>query len=402
MKKRIYAPILLLGLLVAVFGCAKPAIKCVDPEDNPSHHYLLGMKLIDDGKIDDASAKFKRALYCNDEFAPAYAGEAIAGAVRIASGNEKIERADYDRVYRNLDRSFKYSETKEDEFTAYVSSMRVYTALKPAKWLSKVENDYKYAMKLKVDETRLVYYDGREGATYFMGVAYLEAGNFEQARDMFSSVLSVRSDSKWNEPADRYWKKTDKIVRALAGTTVGDVGKKIAVMDSVSRGDMAALLVDELHINRLFAGRIPVKSEMRRKKPDFVPSDLEGSPFKDEALVMIKWNIRGFQPVYDAASKSYRFKPGEMMTRKEFAMALEDILIKITGNEGLASAFVGNERSPFPDVPPTAAWYNAVMNVTTRNIMEAGLSGEFRPDDPVSGAEALLAIRVLRERLNVY
>ncbi|GEM_PF-6187129 len=34
--------------------------------------------------------------------------------------------------------------------------------------------------------------------------------------------------------------------------------------------------------------------------------------------------------------------------------------------------------------------------------MESGLSGEFRVNAPVEGAEALLAIRVLRQKLNTY
>jgi hypothetical protein len=46
--------------------------------------------------------------------------------------------------------------------------------------------------------------------------------------------------------------------------------------------------------------------------------------------------------------------------------------------------------------------YNAVMNMTTRSIMESELSGEFRINDPVDGAEALLAVRVLKQRLNTY
>jgi len=206
MKKWLNAPILFLGLLVAVLGCARTE-KCVSPEDNPTHHYLQGMKLLEDKKVDEAYARFERALYCDDEFALGYAGAAVAGAVKIALTPGGAQ-ADTDKVYQNLKYAFKYSESKEDEFAAYVASMRVYTSLKPTKWLPKAEDDYRNAMKLKVDEKKLVYYDGREGATYFMGMAYLEAGDLESARYMFSNVLTGRSDSKWNGPADRYLKKT--------------------------------------------------------------------------------------------------------------------------------------------------------------------------------------------------
>jgi len=87
---------------------------------------------------------------------------------------------------------------------------------------------------------------------------------------------------------------------------------------------------------------------------------------------------------------------------RELALALEDIVIKLTGNEKIASAFLGHGQSPFPDVAPSSSWYNAIMSVTTRNLMETELSGEFRPDDAVDGAEAIMAIRTLKHQLNIY
>ncbi len=163
---------------------------------------------------------------------------------------------------------------------------------------------------------------------------------------------------------------------------------------------MAALLVDELKVDKLFAGRIPVKAEVDRKA-DFTPADVLDSPFREEVETLMKWGVRGLEPEYDKTTRAYLFRPMEPVTRKQFALVVEDVLIKITGDESLGKAFFGHDRSPFPDVPATSAWYNAVMNVTTRSIMETDLSGEFRPDDVVDGAEAILSIRVLRQRLNI-
>ena len=84
------------------------------------------------------------------------------------------------------------------------------------------------------------------------------------------------------------------------------------------------------------------------------------------------------------------------------ALILEDVLIKLTGDDKISTAYFGQERSPFPDVRPTSPIYNAVMNMTSRGIMEGELSGEFRVNDPVEGSEALLAIRMLRQKLNIY
>ena len=90
------------------------------------------------------------------------------------------------------------------------------------------------------------------------------------------------------------------------------------------------------------------------------------------------------------------------MSRKALAIVLEDVLIKLTGNDNLASEFLGQPTSPYPDVGPTVSWFNAVMTVVTRNLMETTLAGEFRPNDPADGAEVLLATRVLKQRLNLY
>ena len=50
-------------------------------------------------------------------------------------------------------------------------------------------------------------------------------------------------------------------------------------------------------------------------------------------------------------------------------MVIEDILIKVTGDNALATRFIGN-ASPFPDLRSDLPYFNAVMVVTSRGIME--------------------------------
>jgi hypothetical protein len=81
-------------------------------------------------------------------------------------------------------------------------------------------------------------------------------------------------------------------------------------------------------------------------------------------------------------------------------MMLEDILIKVTGDNSLATKFIGM-TSPFPDLRSDLPYFNAVMAVTSRGIMEAKdmTTGEFAPFAPVAGVDALLIIRKFKEEL---
>lgn len=403
MKKAILKYLTLLTLMVVfAAGCGKPVSKCTAPEDNAEHHYVRGMELLADNKADDAAAKFERSLYCDEEFSPAHGGLAITQALKAVSQNDVgHKKVDADKAAEHLKQADKTADTEEDEFSAHVAEMRVQTVLKHGKWLSETQGHYKDAMKIKVDDKKLLFYDGREAAIYYMGLAYLDGREFQKARDSFSDVLAEKATSKWHTPAEKGWKRVDKILRALAGITTGDVGKQIALMASVNRGEMAALLIGELKIDKLFAGRIAAKSEVDKLKAEFTPADTMNSPFKDDILTLMKWNIRGLEPAFDVTTKAYLFKPETPVSRKDLAFALEDVLAKITGDEAIATKFIGNEKSPFPDVPASAAWFNAAMNMSTRGLMETELSGDFRPNEPIDGAEALLAIRVLKHVLNV-
>lgn len=100
------------------------------------------------------------------------------------------------------------------------------------------------------------------------------------------------------------------------------------------------------------------------------------------------------------AFPDHTFKPYAAITRSEFAMMIEDILIKITRMNDLSTRFIGS-TSPFPDLSSDLPCFNAVMICTTRGIMAAQnlSSGEFEPMGPVSGADALLGIRALKNQL---
>ncbi len=395
-------PLLALPAML-ISACANQVARCTSPEDNPQHHYIMGMEALEKKILDNAQEKFERMLYCEDDSSRAYGGLSIVSAGKVKQQADAGYKAvDSGRAFDYLKKSEKYAGKDEEKFDYALAAIRTESTIKSKDWLDKVTDAYKEGSKLNPDERLLLYYDGKEALSYFTGLAYLEALEFTKARDSFSAVLNAKREGKWHEKADKGWKKTDRIVRAMAGVTVGDVGKKIAIKDSITRADLAALLIDEMKLEKLFAGRIPSASQVDAMKAEFTPADIMNSQFKQEIMIIMKWKVRGLEPKYDQTTMANLFKPGDSVSRGEMAFILEDILIKLTADDKIATAYFGQERSPFPDVRPTSPLFNAVMNMTTRGIMEGELSGEFRINDPVEGPEALLAIRMLRQKLNIY
>jgi len=80
---------------------------------------------------------------------------------------------------------------------------------------------------------------------------------------------------------------------------------------------------------------------------------------------------------------------------------MQGIMILVTGDESLATKYVG-EQSRFPDVSGTHFAYNAMALMVDRGIMNADkMSGAFKLNDPMSGADALLAIRDFQNALRI-
>jgi tetratricopeptide (TPR) repeat protein len=398
-----YGLILIIVLALFLAGCSVKQAPQFLPGDNPDHHYLQGMEALESGNIADAQKKFERAVFINEYYALGYAGLAVVAA---AKGKEQIDKglktAEAQQATAHLKRAGKLAQTPEEKFGCDISALRVSTLLKEKGWLNKSEEFYRDAMSRKVKEPQLLYYEGKEAASYFVGVTFLEAREFQKARNHFGEVLNAKHEGKWNEPADRAWKKTDKIVRAMTGMTVGEVAKKIALQDAVSRADMAVLLIDELKIDKLMDKRFPITSEKKEHAVEYIPADIQQDPFRQEIITLMEWNVRGMEPKYDDISKAYLFMPADNVQRGEMALIIEDVLIKLIGDDKLASAYFNHEKSPFPDVRPTSPFYNAVMNVTTRGIMMGESSGEFHVNKPVDGADALLAIRMLKQHVNIH
>lgn len=423
-------PLIICTAVLSLISCAPKARVAINQLDTPGHHTFTGLKLLDQEKYTDAKREFEMATQLDAKYSKAYTGMAL---VNIYTGK-------LDTAGDNLTLAFKNAQTADEKLFVNVAKIRYYTLNKSdKKWLESAKNQF--------DEAVVI--DSKHApAYYFMGLAYMEALDFNQAGQMFTKVIQLKTDHLAD--ADAHLKFLQKVQQAMPAT---ETGKRIALVENLTRADAAAIFMEELKIKDLYDKLAPkasnpavtpvketstvVSAEVKVPKvstevnettkdstevkgtekvateaketqkvsaevPSPVPvkltaKDIADHPLKTDIEGVLETGVRGLEN-----DPKGNFNPGEILSRGEYAIMLEDVLIKLTGEKDLAARYV-NSKSLFPDVPADMPYFNAIIAVTSRGIMEARntKTGEFAPLKPLSGVEALLVIHKLKDKLKV-
>ncbi len=371
---------MLMMVILLLISCGPKARIPTNQLDTPDHHTSTGLRLLDQAKYSDAQREFDLAVQLDPKFSKAHTGIAL---VKIAIG-------DFPAAWNNLKKGWKYAGTDDEKLFVYVSRIRYYSASKlESKWLSLAKDEFDNAVLIDPKHAP---------AYYFMGLAYKAGLEFDSAGRMFSKVLDLKTD--YISEADAQWNLIQKIQRAMPGTINGKI---IAIVDRITRADAAALFMEELKIDQLYKKRTPKTFDTSFKDPEksavkpakVTAKDIADHPLKVDIEGILEVGVRGLENYPDG-----NFHPQEVVTRAAYAMMLEDILMKVTSDNSLATKFIGS-TSPFPDLRADLPYFNAVMVVTSRGIMEAKdmASGEFAPLNPVPGVDSLLIIRKIKQEL---
>lgn len=384
-KVKIFGFLVLSVFVFSLVSCAPAPRKEVSALDTPEHHVFSGNKLIDKGKYDDAKREFELALSLDPKYSPAHAG------MGLVYGFQK----NFDKGYDSLKDAKSYAKTKEDKVNANVFMVRLLSMERKGKWLEKCEDEFNDAVKLDPDAS---------AAYYYMGKGYKVSYDFDKAGTMFKKVLDI--NTRYVNEASEEWALVQKIQLAAPGSLIG---KKIALIDEISRADIAALFIQELELEKLFKKRTPKRFDTSFQAPTQkfetetivkaeAATDIKDHVLKTDIDTVMELMVKGLEPYPD-----HTFQPDKKITRAEYAIMIEDILIKVSGDEKLATKFIG-ENSPFPDLRSDLPYFNAVMVVTTRGIMKAKdlTTGEFGAMDTISGADSLLIIRKLKDELRFF
>jgi len=373
-----------IAMTAITLACAPKARKPVSEMDTPEHHTFTGLKFLDEAKYSDAEREFDLAIELAPRYSRAHAGSALV----------KAYKGDFKAAFETMKKASKCAKAKEERVFVHVAYIRLRTLNSLDKdWLKKAKSEFDDAVNIDPQSS---------AAYYFMGIAYKMALDFSLADPMFKKVLELNKE--YVKEADGEWKLTQKIQRAMPGTMTG---KKIAVLERISRADAAALFMEEMKIDVLYKKRTIKTFDASFKDPEkakssqeglSLPKDIAGHPLRADVEGILRIGVRGLEAYPDGS-----FHPTEFVDRAAYAMMIEDILIKVTGDNALATKFIG-QTSPFPDLRSDLPYFNAVMVVTSRGIMEVKdfTTGEFAPLGPVPGVDALLIIRKLKEELKFF
>jgi hypothetical protein len=379
-------------LLIFATGCGPKARKAGGQMDDPPTHYKQGMKYWDQGKYAQAQEEFKLAQSLDPEYAPAYAGLALTTAQSAKeAGNADEAKELFKKALKLADKAQNLDGKSPDPFIAKALVITMKNeGIEAKKWLKDVEKEYNKAIRLDPENAE---------AFFRRGYCYKKAYAFDKAAEDFRKVLDLKKE--FTEEANTQWKIVQQIARAAPGT---DVGNKIALVEKISRADIAALFVSELKIDKLIDKKarknydtdFAAPADNREMTADTLiakpaVTDIDNHWAKNFITDIVERNIRGLEPYPD-----HTFHPDQLINRGEYALMVEDALIAITGDKGLATKHIGTE-SRFPDVNQSHPAYNAICNAVDKGVMDAAMNGEFGMEKPVSGPEALLVIRKLKD-----
>ena len=376
---------ILCAVVFFLISCGPKVRVAVSQLDTPGHHTFTGLKLLDQEKYTDARREFEMATQLDAKYSKAYTGMAL---VNIYTGK-------FNDASENLALGLKNAKDADEKLFVNVAKIRYYTLNKSdQKWLELAKNQFDEAVMMDPKYSP---------AYYFMGLAYKEALEFNLAGLMFAKVIQLKTDHMAD--ADAQLKFLQKVQLAMPVT---EAGKKIALVEHITRADAAAIFMEELKIKDLYNKPTSKVSDTPLKETEkfstevkdtekvltaapppapvkLLAKDIADHPLKTDIEVILETGVRGLEN-----DPKGNFNPSEVLSRGEYAVMLEDILIKLTGEKDLAARYV-NSKSLFPDVPADMPYFNAIISVTSRGIMEAKntKTGEFAPLKPVTGVDAL-------------
>ena len=311
-------PIMLLALLfIFEFGCGPKPIQKESVLDTPQTHYNQGMREVERGDLDAAVLEFERAIALDPDF-----GDGFSGLALVAATRENFKEA-YDLADKGIDKNKK-------SVDARIIKGRIHAMEhKGDDWIKKAVKEYDDALKINPNSDKAMYYKGE---------AYKNAYMFSEAAGEFRKVIAAKGD--FAEKANSEWEIVQKIQRAAPGTKVG---AKIALIEEIDRADLSVLLIEELKLLTVLdkkqpktydtgftAPEDPTQMQTEKTEKMAAMTDIESHWAKNWIEDIVKSRVIDVFP-------DHTFRPDEKITRANYALVMQNILLLVTGDESLAT-----------------------------------------------------------------
>jgi tetratricopeptide (TPR) repeat protein len=371
---RLVTTTLVLGALLA--SCGPKPRTSESLLDTPGFHFSQGMRLLNRGELGEAEIAFNKALQLENRYVPALSGLAL-----VELGSDNMEKAhDLADEAVSLD--------KDNAFAWAVRGRVKSVWKKDEDWSKAANRDFEKSLELK---------PGSEQTLFWYGQAKVAQYDFQGASGLFSDVIAMKGE--FAERADEAFEKVQKVLRAAPGSKLG---MRIALMEQVNRADLAVLFLEELKLREIFERRADVDPEQTFVPPGEDQTDMESTNLPSD--VQDHWARTWIREVLEMGVMEVAtdggFYPDQEVTRAEYALLLQNILIIVFDDPTLATRYIG-EDARFNDMPSNSATYNAAALCVDRGVMQPTVEGSFEPMKPVSGAEALLIIRQFQNYLRM-
>jgi tetratricopeptide (TPR) repeat protein len=206
-----------------------------------------------------------------------------------------------------------------------------------------------------------------------MAEIYEAMGEYGKAVEAYSAAFAI-------EPTDALDAKIDELRGKAAFAAMPAEFKSIEVSPTVTRAQLAALV--GVHLDALLQ-RAPRRNAV-------VMTDTRGSWAAPWILSVSRADIMEALP-------NHSFQPNGLVRRADLAAAASRTLSLIAAENPRAAAGWRNARRRFPDLPPGHLSYTAAALVVEVGVMSVQQDGTFQLSRPVTGAEAVAAVKRLEE-----
>jgi tetratricopeptide (TPR) repeat protein len=381
--------------IVVMAGCGPKQRAAEGLLDTPESHYNQGLRKFNIGDLNAAQDRFEDGLFLDKDYAPAHAGLALVYASQGAKITDP-KSTDRKELFKDAENHLDKAKGLDDEdVRIWIAYIRCHAIMKrDDDWIKDCEKGLEKALKI----------DARsDEAYYYMGLAYKQGFAFRNSEDMLRSAIEI--DGTWSEKAGEAMQSVHKIVQAQPGTKYG---KLIALHDKISRSDMAVLFIEELNVVERIERREATSTSpdlaFQAEDPLEFPAPESGYDRMDILDIEGHWAesmIHDFigTGIFEIG-QDHKFYPDEPVTKIEFAGAVQRLIYMVTQDESIFSKYIGESESHIRDMRTDHPFYGAAMLAVERNIMDLDkITGNFRPNEGVSGPDALLFIRDIQNAL---